>query len=342
MAGVDFKCKIKSVSQAKSIIRHCDLEERKLHEHSNKNINKDLTKYNLQTTKNYNDACKKVDDRMAYLDSLENQNKRKDRVIMFSLGITIPSQLKDNDVKQCCEKILKILNDNYGADNHIATYVHSDEIHDYIDAETHKARTSLRHMHCIYSCADKDGHLNGKEFSSRKNIKKINNAIHEMMKNDYGIDFMTGKATKSVDTVETLKNKSALLEKEAKLEKAYETKMQLLDKRERALDKREAIVKVREDNINTSENALKAQIDDFNRERTNYTLKVKKIEQEEIRRQEERKREQEQYKTKCNEIDEFFETVKHRYLRSTGTLPKAYTDNVDNWNKMRNDQQFTK
>ena len=81
MASVNFE-KIKSVQQMKACLRHCDKEERLEHEHSNKHIDKSRTSLNLQGGK-YADTCKLVDDRMAYFDSLEGQNKRKIELLVL-------------------------------------------------------------------------------------------------------------------------------------------------------------------------------------------------------------------------------------------------------------------
>lgn len=66
----------------------------------------------------------------------------------------------------------------------------------------------MRHMHVYDLCTDENGRFNGKEFSSRKNMIKLNKEIHAMMQRDYGVDFMDGTQRNSKDTVEYLKNES--------------------------------------------------------------------------------------------------------------------------------------
>lgn len=207
MASVNFE-KIKTVQQLKAYIRHCDREERKKLEHANKNIDKNKTNKNTQTKWNYEEICKKIDKKMSYFDSLEGQNKRKDRTIGFGMNVPIPDGIPDNKLNECCSKIIHIIERERGKDNFIGAYIHVDEVHSYKDAKTGQDRESMRHLHVYDFCADENGKLNGKQFSSRRNMINLNKAIHEMMKRDYGVDFMNGTQKKSKDTVEYLKSES--------------------------------------------------------------------------------------------------------------------------------------
>lgn len=206
MASVNFK-KIKSVRQMKACLWHCDKYKRLEHEHSNKHIDKSRTHLNLQRG-TYADACTVVDDRMTYFDSLENQNKRKDRVIGFGLCIPIPDGIPDDKLEECSLKIINMIYAEKGERNFINAYLHVDETHEYKDAKTGEKRQSLRHIHVYDFCTDENCRFKGKEFSSRKNMVKLNKEIHAMMQHDYGVDFMDGTQRKSKDTVEYLKNES--------------------------------------------------------------------------------------------------------------------------------------
>ena len=89
MASINFK-KLKSASSVKAMLRHCDSVERLKHEHSNQDINKDLTKENVNYTKlTYEQSCQRYDNRLKYLDNLPGANKRTDRVSCF--GLTVPT-----------------------------------------------------------------------------------------------------------------------------------------------------------------------------------------------------------------------------------------------------------
>ena len=206
MASVNFE-KIKSVQQMKACLRHCDKEERLEHEHSNKHIDKSKTSLNLQGKK-YAYTCKLVDEKMAHFDSLEGQNKRKDRVIGFGLCVPIPDNIPDDKLEECSLKIINMIYHEKGERNFINAYLHVDETHEYKDAKTGENRQSLRHVHIYDFCTDENGRFNGKEFSSRKNMVELNKEIHAMMLHDYGVNFMDGTQRKSKDTVEYLKNES--------------------------------------------------------------------------------------------------------------------------------------
>ena len=74
MASVNFE-KYKSAQSVKAVVKHCDKEQRQLTEnHSNQDINKNMSCKNLQySNTNYKSTCKRFDDRIAFLDTLENQ-----------------------------------------------------------------------------------------------------------------------------------------------------------------------------------------------------------------------------------------------------------------------------
>lgn len=252
MASVSFE-KIKSISEIKAKIRHCDREERLKHEHSNKQINKDLTHNNLNlfANDNYEKACNRFDNRLAYLDSTTNTNKRKDRVNCFGLSIPIPQGLTTEQERQFYSNTYQIICKQYGEDNIIAGYAHYDEIHDYIDASTGDIETSRPHFH-LYVIPEKDGILNGKWFSSKANMSKLNKSIDDMCMRDFNIPFMTGSKKKG-QSVENLK--------EASTDKLLDWWNEL-QARERALNDREATLKQQELNIQAiQEEAFKMQSD---------------------------------------------------------------------------------
>ena len=239
MASVSFE-KIKSISEIKAKIRHCDREERLKHEHSNKQINKDLTHKNIDLFANdsYESACNRFDNRLAYLDSTTNTNKRKDRVNCFGLSIPIPQGLTTEQERQFYSNTYQIISKQYGKDNIVAGYAHYDEIHDYIDVSTGDIETSRPHFH-LYVIPEKDGILNGKWFSSKSNMSKLNKSIDDMCMRDFNIPFMTGSKKKG-QSVENLK--------EASMNKLLEWWNEL-QARERALNDREATLRQQELNI---------------------------------------------------------------------------------------------
>ena len=266
MASVNY-LKIKCSGDAKAMLRHCENEERLQHEHSNKDIDKSKTHLNKQYC-SYEDSCWHYDARLKYLDTNGNKNKRKDRVTMFGLDIPVPEHLNRNEYSEWFDKVNSIVAEMYGGDNDaniVGFYQHYDEAHSYIDAETKQERVSRVHEH-IYIIPEHDGQLNGKWFSSKANMLKINNAIDKMTMQDYGITFMDGSKKKSTSAVETLKNKSLKAENDmleqqnAKLiQKAYDINQDFTERelkfkqRDDALKARESDLDVREANLSLKE-----------------------------------------------------------------------------------------
>lgn len=220
MASVNFE-KIKSVGEAKAIIRHCDTAERKQHEHSNKQIDTDMTDNNVQLYGlSYQEACNKLDERLDYLDRNGNNNKRKDRVNVVNLEIPTPKNLPESSENQWFTRVFEIISEQYGKGNVIEAYVHKDEKHNYI-GEDNVEHTSRDHGH-VTLVPEHDGQLNAKWFTSRRNIIKLNDSIQKMSQDEFDVQFMTGTKRKSRREVEELKNDSRVREYQEQLRKEAE------------------------------------------------------------------------------------------------------------------------
>lgn len=221
MASVNFE-KLKTPQQVKAVLRHCDKEKRIRSNHANKDIDKALTWQNTQSC-GYDEACDRYDTRIAELDSVPGANLRKDRVTCFGLCIPTPEGfdgLSESDKYEWIERVSFIVFEQCGGTNNcVAMYYHADEVHAYKDAETGENRTSRPHLH-FYMIPEIKGKLNGKEFSSKRNMMKLNKDIHEMSKQDFGLDFMNGTKRKSKKAVETLKEESRQKELEESLRRA--------------------------------------------------------------------------------------------------------------------------
>ena len=192
------------------------MEEREQATHSNKDIDTALTKFNAQGPGTYRDICDKYDSRIAALDAAPGANRRKDRVTCFGLSVPVPDGMTDTLMQaEWMGKVIGLVGDQYGADNVLQYFAHWDEMHDYTDAETGETRTSRGHLHA-FVMPEHDGKLNGKWFSSKANMVKLNEAIQDMTQRDYGMDFMDGTKKKSRKEVETLKNESLSREIESK------------------------------------------------------------------------------------------------------------------------------
>jgi len=178
MASVSYECKMKSATDVKAIIRHCEKEQRLKHDHNNKDINKELTQSNSSLFNlSYIDICKKYDERIKELDTTTNTNKRKDRVTCFSLEYTVPDNLPERDEENFLLDVEKLIAKQYGSKNIIESTRHFDEKHEYIDHGVKKI--SRAHAH-TFVVPEIDGKLNGKKFSSRAQMMKLNKAIDEM------------------------------------------------------------------------------------------------------------------------------------------------------------------
>ena len=233
MASVDVHGKCKGGTKAKSSLRHNDKEERMKPsvQHSNPHLDKSKTKFNQSYYgRSYKEVCYLYDKRIMELDATTNTNKRSDRVTMLGLEIPRPPELTDKKKQEeWFRRVCDILVEHSGAENVLEAYWHVDEVHDYIDPSDKQVHTSVEHIH-FDVIPVVDGKLNCKSFTSRKNIKIMNNEIEKMTQNEFGCRFHTGKG-KRPGTVEDLKIASAV-----EAEKRLEQVTKLVTNKERELE----------------------------------------------------------------------------------------------------------
>jgi len=285
MASVNFM-KIKTAGHAKAVLRHCDKEKRKKENHSNKDINLGNTDSNFQMDRSYEETCRLFDERIAFLDAQPGANKRKDRVICFGLDVPAPAGLAEEDEEDFFSNVSSIVEKQYGSENILQCYVHRDEKHCYNDAKTEQLRVSRVHAH-FYVVPEHEGRLNGKWFSSRANMTKLNKSIHDMSQTEFGLDFMDGSKRKSTATVEELKGLSAVKavrksldeqgKKQAETEKKQsENAQKLIDisnviaEKEEEQNEREKALDAREKRLEAQEAALKQKEAGFDAERKEW------------------------------------------------------------------------
>lgn len=218
MASVNFE-KYKDRATVYAKLLHGDKEMRKNKTHRNKHINTSLTDKNIQiANRGYADTCERFRNRIAELDKNANgNNKKAGRVLCFGLEVPAPEHLKDADANAWFKRVYKIMADCYGSENVINFYVHKDERHEYIDARTHERKMSRFHAHC-YVVPVVDGKLNGKAFSSADRMREINDLIHQMTSDEFGVQFMDGSKRSSKKTVEKLKAESEQLSAEQNIQ----------------------------------------------------------------------------------------------------------------------------
>lgn len=209
MASVQFyKCKGASV--AKSIMRHADADERLKHEHSNKDIDKSKTALNTSLYDlSYAEMCDRYDEAMQRYQSNSKRAIRKDAVTLLDAIVTAPAELDDALIDSWVSDVVDIINKHYKADVVLDAKIHRDEIHDYVDPDTHKTVTSRVHAH-IFVLPEVEQRLCCKQFTSRQNIMSLNRRIDKMTRNLYSCKFMTGQKAHDRDfqTVEQLKRAS--------------------------------------------------------------------------------------------------------------------------------------
>jgi hypothetical protein len=209
MASVQFyKCKGASV--AKSIMRHADADERLKHEHSNKDIDKSKTALNTSLYDlSYAEMCNRYDEAMQRYQSNSKRAIRKDAVTLLDAIVTAPAEMNDALIDLWISDVVDIINKHYKADVVLDAKIHRDEIHDYVDPDSHKTVQSRVHAH-IFVLPEVEERLCCKQFTSRQNIMSLNRRIDKMTRNLYSCKFMTGQKAHDRDfqTVEQLKRAS--------------------------------------------------------------------------------------------------------------------------------------
>lgn len=203
MASVNY-LKLKGGADVARIIRHCDKLERQKseREHANVHIDKSKSISNGQMTQrgDYKKTMAYYHQRIADLDTTTNTNHRKDRVTAFSLEVPAPENMPINEFANI---VGTRVSEMYGKQNIINLYVHQDEQHEYIDHGEKKL--SRNHIHAVV-IPEIHGKLNGKQFSSKSNMKRLNALIDKDCR-QRGFIFMTGAEPRK-KSVEELKRAS--------------------------------------------------------------------------------------------------------------------------------------
>lgn len=257
MASVAWN-KIKSVGEAKAILRHNDSEKRiATKHHSNSEIDTSLTAQENITAVyglSYEDACKRYDDRLEQLDENGNRNKRKDRVTCISLCVPTPEQLPEEQELKWFDDVINILTERFGADNVIEGYVHRDEKHEYKDVRSGEIKQSRSHLHLLF-VPEREGQLNAKNIMTRTEMRKLNAAVDDMTKEKYNVYFLDGTQQRSLGNVESLKSRSRLLEI-AEKEEQLRFREEMLDERDRRSMEYSAEIELRGTKIAKKEHEL--------------------------------------------------------------------------------------
>lgn len=257
------KGKCKGSTAVKAAIRHndCSPEMRAIAAKGNPDIDISRSHLNVNLTgTSYAERCALYDTRIAELDAMPNANIRSDRVTGQMIETPIPADLPEEQATAFLTRVMEIGVEMYGAKNLISADIHYDERHEYVDSRTREKAVSRIHLQQIY-VPEVNGRLCGKEFSSRKRMMEYNKKVHQMARDEFGVEFMTGKG-KSRDnqgkSIAELKADSIVAAAEQKVENTEKTmrvKRNMLASRETRLAEREQTVKDAERAVEASRRA---------------------------------------------------------------------------------------
>ena len=245
--------------ELKALLRHCDKNERLKVEHSNEDINKEMTWKNAQFCGSYEEVCNYFDDILRELDSKPKANTRYDRVVAYAIEGTLPEPDEEKDTQKQRDAwiagIEKVIKREYPEMVVLAKYIHYDEVHEYINPENGERVFSRPHVH-MYVMPVIEGRLNGKKFFQHKtSLIQLHRQIDDLTRSIYGISYGNGTKKKSFDTVEHLKYESKKAELETRRAALVEMEKDLIN-RQVALHQQELIVFEREQQVNRREAKL--------------------------------------------------------------------------------------
>lgn len=245
--------------ELKALLRHCDKNERLKVEHSNEEINKEMTWKNAQFCGSYEEVCNYFDDILRELDSKPKANTRYDRVVAYAIEGTLPEPDEEKDTQKQRDAwiagIEKVIKREYPEMVVLAKYIHYDEVHEYINPENGERVFSRPHVH-MYVMPVIEGRLNGKKFFQHKtSLIQLHRQIDDLTRSIYGFSYGNGTKKKSFDSVEHLKYESKKAELEKRRAALVEMEKDLIN-RQVALHQQELIVFEREQQVNRREAKL--------------------------------------------------------------------------------------
>ena len=245
--------------ELKALLRHCDKNERLKVEHSNEDINKEMTWKNAQFCGSYEEVCNYFDDILRELDSKPKANTRYDRVVAYAIEGTLPEPDEEKDTQKQRDAwiagIEKVIKREYPEMVVLAKYIHYDEVHEYINPENGERVFSRPHVH-MYVMPVIEGRLNGKKFFQHKtSLIQLHRQIDDLTRSIYGFSYGNGTKKKSFNSVEHLKYESKKAELEKRRAALVEMEKDLIN-RQVALHQQELIVFEREQQVNRREAKL--------------------------------------------------------------------------------------
>lgn len=272
MASVGWDHKSHGATEAKAMLRHDITDERERNQHSNPDIDLTRTSDNVMLgagLDGYEAACEKYDELMDYAATLPKYRKlggKLKRVTQIDLNVPAPAGLDEEQQVAFLRDAYEALAARYplyGRDGESALYtgaIHVDEIHDYVDPETHETVTSRAHLHAKLIPITQDGRLSCDAIAKKGEMRAVNKILDDLAREKYGVKFMDGSKKKGNSTVEELKAKSAAAEAEQKAREMLDLARDAeacRDAAEKAAASAETRQKAAETKAATAENNLK-------------------------------------------------------------------------------------
>ena len=206
MASVNWDKMTKQKIASSGMKAHMENDERKKREHSNTDIDKEKTDENYSIgSSSWHEAVKSLNTRNEAVDEiLPPKRVRKDRVYGVSLEYICPRVLTEQGRSdEFFEKAHSFMESYFGAENVHGSFIHKDEVHDYID-KGGVLKTSCEHAHTLVSPYVDGKGINGNMFETRARLRDFNAKFNEMVLREFGIEYNTHE-TPGHKTVEELK-----------------------------------------------------------------------------------------------------------------------------------------
>lgn len=276
MASADWlKC---TTQKAGAMKKHLGQKEREQGNHSNKDINKELTKnnYTIGCT-DYGEALERMKRRTKEVDKVIPPLRiKKDRITCCFIEVPCPLTLTERGLSDdFFDKTYQTLTDFFGSENVHGGFVHKDEVHTYIDKDK-KHRTSLEHIHVLVSAYTPHKGINGKAFETKPRLNTLNRNLDDMCFRSFGVRFNT-KETPQRKSVERLKEETELRKDADRLRAEYSKEYTRL--LETHLEAEESIMRKEEAEKKLLE-LNKAYEDDMNKLKAEYQEKLDKLNNE--------------------------------------------------------------
>jgi hypothetical protein len=209
-----------TMTEAAHMSVHFDNKLRLVSEHSNKDINKELSHLNYWIgCASYSDVMNKLKNRLTEVDSVQPPGKvRADRKTVCSWEFPCPWEIVERgEADKFFQKAYEVIQQQAGAENLAGMTVHRDEVHEYMDQGTMKK--SMIHADAFVTPYNPEKGVNCKSVCTRKFFKEVNAAMDDMCRREFGIAYQTGEFARQ-KSVEQLKAESYRALQNAEVEKA--------------------------------------------------------------------------------------------------------------------------